>query len=132
MLDYFSDHHGGPVADFAASGRLIPHKGGGSGAAIKEQKKARQESARQFAWTQKFQAQQMKLAKGQAEAAANYQVATPPPAPTTDSLTTDTAGLEIARQNKRRFGLSKTTYAGETYRPTLGVRSGLGGMTLAA
>lgn len=132
MLDYFTDHHGGPVPDFTATGRLIPHKGGGSGAALAEQKKARQESARQFAWTKSFQSAQMKMAKQQADAAASYQIPTPPAAPTTDSLTTDAAGLEMARNAKRRFGIQKTIVAGETYRPTLGVRSGLGGMTLAA
>jgi hypothetical protein len=93
-------------------GRLC--KGGGSDAAIKEQRLAREQSAKQFA-------EQMGLMRQQQEAASKirtpqYLPSAPAPSGGMDSYQ---AGRDAMRVARRRFG-SAATVLSPSYRPALG------------
>lgn len=125
MID-FSHPCGGPEWSpdlFGADGRLTRLcKGGGGGAAIKEQKKARKESARQFKI-------QMEYMRRQAELAAQVQTPRYNPAapPSSGSMDVVEAGRDYKRAASRRFGAAQTVLAGERAKPVLG-----GGARLSA
>lgn len=84
-------------------------KGGGSGAAVAEQKKARKTSEKQFK-------KQMKEMEKQREAAESVKTPRFLPAAPAASMSEDVdeAGRDLRRRNRRRFGVGQTTLAGES------------------
>jgi hypothetical protein len=98
-------------------------KGGDNGAALAEQKKARKQSADQFA-------QQMRITEKQMELAASVETPQLKPASPVPSMGLDTkeAGWQARRAARRRFGAGRTVFAGESRAtPNLG-----GAVALAA
>lgn len=106
-----------------AGGRLTCWcKGGDNGAALAEQKKARKQSANQFA-------EQMRLAEKQMALSAEITTPEIKPASPVPSMGVDTkeAGWQARRASRRRFGTGRTVFAGESATPSLG-----GAVALAA
>jgi len=108
---------------FGPGGRLTRfYKGGDNGAAIAEQKRARKQSAQQFATQMQFAQEQLKASK-------EVKIPEAKPASPVPSMGIDTksAGRDFRRNARRRF---KTVYAGgggATPAPSLG-----GAVALAA
>lgn len=102
------------------------NKGGGNGAAIEEQRKAREQSAQQFAIQMKMMQQQAKMAS---------QVKTPTILPAAPPQRTDEQTIEAARDQKRnagrRFSFASTRMAGASEGRTLGASTTLGGYKTA-
>jgi hypothetical protein len=103
MID--SDGFSNPVrrARHAREALVACHKGAGTGAAVKEQRLAREQSAKQFA-------EQMGLMRQQYEDARKIKPVVPLPAAPLPTGTPDAynAGMEEKRAAKRRFGSAAT------------------------
>lgn len=120
---------GGIVASYRAqapAGCDPENKGGGNGAAIEEQRKAREQSAQQFALQMKMMQQQAKMAS---------QVETPTILPAAPPQRTDEQTIEAARDQsrnaKRRFSFNSARMAGATQPQALGASTTLGGYKTA-